>query len=176
MRIVHISAVGLVCLALSACAPESGGAPTGSAAASGGQDLAANAKPVSAERAKAIFDAVCGASLPRFDTAPQRMAAQGFTRTSTMATGTMFSATENASFRIMDGPGASKKCSFVIGTKDQPDTVRQAMAGGEKIGSTSVPDLVVWLYKGQKTLVFSGPSEKRANGETIMSFQMLSER
>ncbi len=168
-RLRRLSSAAVACLVMAACVPD--GAPTTTGAPRSAEPLA-NATPVSAARAKAMFDAVCGASLPNFDAAPKLMAAQGFTRSSPMGTATIYSRTENASFQIKDGPGLGKTCSMVVATKDAPATVK-ASVRGTKIFQTMGSDAA--LYNGGKALILHQPPQK-SDGLTYMNFQMLSER
>jgi hypothetical protein len=95
-----------------------------------------------------LFEAVCGASLPNFASAPARMAANGITLRSRSGTATMFSATENVSFQIQDGPGFGKGCSMVFMPRDSAANLNRAVAA---LGPTQPG--VGTRYRGRNVLV-----------------------
>jgi hypothetical protein len=91
----------------------------------GGVPLAGgNPAPVSTARAVALFDAVCGGTAARnFSGAKQVMAQNGVTAPSPLGTTTMFSTTEDLSFKVAPGD----TCSMVFGTRDSRSTVANAV-------------------------------------------------
>jgi hypothetical protein len=165
----NIAVAGAACaLLLAACTPDEGPVSR-PASTTAGVGLAANATPVSPARAKAIFDNVCGASLPNFATASKRMTAQGFTRSSPLGTGTIYSATENASIQIN-----GKTCSLVVATKASADAMRAAVMGpaaGPSAGHSGV-DFVA-MYPGGRAVVTSGMITRELGDLTFINFKML---
>ncbi|MFV0385794.1 hypothetical protein [Paracoccus sp. (in: a-proteobacteria)] len=178
-RIKFISIAAAGSLFLAACAPEGSTGQTsalaaGSAAATANFNPAESA-PVSAARAKALFEGVCAASLPNFKSAPNTMRAMGFTRPSPMGTATIYSASENASVQIIDGPGLGKTCSLVVGSKDSPDALRNAVLGPKQMKGTPFGGEYGALYQMRNVLIMSEPPLS-SDGLTYMTFKMLSER
>lgn len=129
--------------------------------------------PVSVIRAIALFDAVCGATLPGFSDAPRQLVANGITIPSPEGTATQFSATEDVSFQIQDGPGKGRTCSMVFGTPDSPQTVTRGFAGlGQFVETPLGPGT---LYRDTQSVVLIGASS--AQGRiTYLNLRLLSER
>lgn len=153
------------CAALAACAPD-----TSTPASSAPSDLGA---AVSAARAKTLFDAVCGASLPNFASAPARMSANGITRSSPIGSGLRYGATEDISFSVQDGPGFGNTCSMVLGTNDDPQRVIAAVLGPatavvEGMGQAA-------LYPGTKALM-TGRVAPASGGRNYVNIRMMSGR
>lgn len=84
-------------------------------------------EPVPAARAVALFDAVCGSTLPDFRNAGGLLRANGFTRET--AAETIFSTREDASFRVRSG---GDDCSFVFGSTEPRATI---FAAFESLGT-----------------------------------------
>lgn len=178
MKKVRATAGIFAALALLAgCTTET--APTGAVQgapatpATTGTGVARNAKPVTPARARALFDAICAASLNGdFATAPERLRANGFTRTSPLGSGTIYSQTENASFQIKDGPGFGKTCSMVVASQSQPATMRAALMVGKTMDT---PFGLAGLYPNTGALVVEG-TVKRDGGLTYFNYRLLSDR
>jgi hypothetical protein len=82
---------------------------------------------IAADRAASVFLSVCKESADRdFADAEAAMAQVGVTKKNA-ETGTVYSETEDLSFRIMDGPGMGKSCSMVFITGDSPEQVADAL-------------------------------------------------
>ncbi len=81
-------------------------------------------KVVPVSRALQIFDAVCRRSQPDFASFDRNVKQLGEVRKA--STGTVFSQTEDVSFKILDGPGGGKSCSMVYGTKESKRAVFRA--------------------------------------------------
>ena len=98
-----------------------------------------------------------------------RMTAQGFTRSSPLGTGTIYSATENASIQIN-----GKTCSLVVATKASADAMRAAVMGpaaGPSAGHSGV-DFVA-MYPGGRAVVTSGMITRELGDLTFINFKML---
>lgn len=128
--------------------------------------------PVTPARAKALFDAICGASLPNFDTAPQRLRANGFTRPSPQGTAALYSETENVSFQISDGPGMGKTCSMVVASQPSAAALRAAVMGS---GAKDTPLGTTALYPNTAALVLEGRTT-REGGLIYANYRLLSDR
>ena len=147
------------------------GAPAPVAATATGP--AENAKPVAPARAKALSDAVCGASLKGdFATAPERLRANGFTRISPLGTPTTYSQTENASFKIENGPGFGKSCSMVVATQSSPAAVRAALMPGKPMAT---PFGLAAIYANTGALIVEGPTN-RDGGLNYVNYRLFSDR
>ena len=132
-----------------------------------------NQMPVSVIRAIALFDAVCGATLPGFNDASQQLVANGITIPSPEGTATLFSATEDVSFQIQDGPGQGRTCSMVFGTPDSPQTVGRGFAGlGQFVETPFGPGT---LYRDTDSVVLIGASSVQGT-TTYLNLRLLSER
>jgi hypothetical protein len=82
---------------------------------------------IDADRAVSVFLSVCKESADRdFADAEAAMAQVGVTKKNA-ETGTIYSETEDLSFRIMDGPGMGKSCSMVFITDASPEQVADAL-------------------------------------------------
>ncbi len=127
---------------------------------------------VTPDRAVALFDAVCGASLPAFATAPEAMAQAGITRPS--GDGTMSAADEDASFRIEDGPGLGQSCTMTVGTDDAAGTLAalRAVTGGVQ----DTPFGPAGLYRGRPALLIFPAAPPAADGRATITVRLLSER
>lgn len=82
---------------------------------------------IAADRAVSVFLSVCKESADRdFADAEAAMAELGVTKKNA-ETGSVYSETEDLSFRIVDGPGMGKSCSMVFITRDTPELVAGAL-------------------------------------------------
>ncbi len=128
--------------------------------------------PVTAARAVALLDAVCGASLPKFGTIDATLRANGFA----MAPGTtaLRSATEEVSFRLQDGPGDGKTCAMIFAASDGPDAVKAAF---ETLGAFKQTPLgLATKYRGRAAiLIYDGPGQQIAAVQ-YYTVRLLSER
>jgi hypothetical protein len=123
---------------------------------------AADLPPVGAARAAALFDAVCGKSLPRFRAAARTMEANGFTAASPFGTATVYSSAEDASFKVVDGPSGGKTCSMVFVSRDPKARLLSAFGqiAGRPFDDARAPRAAT-RYQGQDVLVlFEGPNRK----------------
>ncbi len=128
---------------------------------------------ISATRALALFDAVCGASLPGFTRAPALMAANGITVPSPTGTATVYSATEDVSFQVQDGPGAGRTCSMVFGT---PHSAANAASTFSAVGQfVETPLGLGTIYRGTNAVVLIGGSSTQGN-TNYLNLRLLSER
>lgn len=129
-------------------------------------------QPISASRAVALLDAVCGASLPKFGTIDAALRASGFA----LATGTtsMRSATEEVSFRLADGPGDGKTCAMIFATPEGPDAVKAAFATLGVFKDT--PLGLATKYRGRPAIfIYDGPGQQ-IGGAQYYTVRLLSER
>lgn len=134
---------------VAACTPVSGIATTANPRVGEG--------PVPSSRALALFDEVCGASLPDFRSAERRLAANGFTDRAT--SGTIFSPAENASFRVADSVTFGPTCSFVFASQEPPDQVFETFAA---LGTPTPSALgVTGLYRDREAIVLYSPPTQR---------------
>jgi hypothetical protein len=132
--------------------------------------------PVAPDRALALFDGICGESLPDFADAPVLMQAAGVTRPADDATGAMFGATEDISFRIEEGPGLGKSCRMVVATTDPAgmlDALRAATGGMQDTAFGPAG-----LYRGRRALLVvpAAAAAAEPNGRTYIDARLLSER
>ena len=82
---------------------------------------------IAADRAVSVFLSVCKESADRdFADAEAAMAQVGVTKKNA-ETGSVYSETEDLSFKIVDGPGMGKSCSMVFITSDSPELVAGAL-------------------------------------------------
>jgi hypothetical protein len=155
-----IRGLPIAVLALSACVPGGFG---GNAA-------------VTPDRAVALLDSVCGAGLPDFAFAPALFEQNGITRPSDAGDGRIFAATEDASFRIVEGPGLGQTCEMIVGTTDPAGTLDalRAVTGGMQDTDFGPAG----LYRGRKALLIvpAAAAEAGAGGRTYIDVQLLSER
>jgi hypothetical protein len=129
-------------------------------------------QPVSAARAVALLDAVCGASLPKFGTIDATLRANGMT----VATGTntLRSAAEHVSFRLADGPGDGKTCAMTFGATDGVDAVKAAFAALGALRDTPLGPAT--KYRGRPAIfIYDGPSDQ-IGGVQFYTVRLLSER
>ena len=128
---------------------------------------------ISAARAVALFDAVCGASLPGFANASALMAANGITMPSPRGTPTMFSLTEDVSFQLQDGPGQGRTCSMVFGTTDAPQQTTATFATmGQFVETPLGPGTI---YRNTTAVVLIGGSTPQGR-VTLFNLRLLSDR
>ena len=130
--------------------------------------------PVATSRAIQLFDAVCGASLDNdFKSASSLMAANGVAVASPFGTPTVYSATEDVSFQIQDGPGFGKTCSMVWGTQDRLDVVFNTLMAIGKFRPTDIG--VMALYRGQQRLVILNDGRQKSGTTTYYNLKLLSD-
>ena len=164
---------------LSGCAMPIGPQPTALAQSGPAQSNAAlslqtvGTASISTTRALVLFDAVCGASLPSFATAPARMAANGVTVPSPSGTGTVFGATEDVSFQIQDGPGAGRTCSMVFGTPQSAATAAETFAAMGQFVET--PLGLGTIYRGTDAVVLIGGTTTQGS-VTYLNLRLVAER
>ena len=128
---------------------------------------------ISAARALALFDAICGESLPGFTRAPALMASNGITVPSRSGTATVYSATEDVSFQLQDGPGAGRTCSMVFGTTQSAATAANTFA---VIGQfVETPLGLGTIYRGTHAVVLIG-GKSIQGPTTYLNLRLLSER
>ena len=139
-------------LALGACEEAPRLSVTPGTVQSGAATIASQNPPVTATRAVALFDAVCGASLKdEFASAAKLAKANGVSVPSPFGTPTIYSGTEDLSFQVQDGPGFGKTCSMVFGSTQPKATV---MAGVSQINPFRPSDIgLMALYRDQQRLV-----------------------
>jgi hypothetical protein len=129
---------------------------------------------VSAARAVAAFDAVCGASLPNFAGAEANMRSIGVTIPSPDGTPTIYSQTEDLSFQLQNPPGGGRACSMVFGSSDSPNTVGAAFASmGTIVPSPYGPAAV---YRGTSAVVVFSDQQTQRNGRRYYNLRMFSGR
>lgn len=131
-------------------------------------------QPISAERAVALFKATCGASLPNFANLKSKLVQNGFTHKE--PTGTVFNIREDASVKLLNGPGAGRSCSFVYASQQSRDV---AFAAYEKtfgpIAQTPLGQTAGYQSGGKTTLVLlTDPT--RSNGLNYFKLSLLSQR
>jgi hypothetical protein len=180
MRFVTVIGIG-ISLALSGCQlvkPRVEGppafvpanpVPTGTPAT----PVAATAPaPVSAQRALALLDAVCGASLPNFGTIDGALRNNGIT-TATQ-TNAMRGAAEEVSFRLADGPGDGKTCAMTFASPDGLEAVKAAFA---TLGAFKETPLgLATKYRGRPAIfIYDGPGQQ-VGGVQYYTVRLLSER
>ena len=165
-------ALGLVG-ALSACeAPAAPPVATSQPAAT--EDTPAGpSHPVTTARAVQLFDTVCGASLgSEFASAKAKMAANGITLPSPLGTATVYSATEDVSFQIQDGPGFGKTCSLVWGTTDARSTVTASVNTINRFQPTALG--LAARYRNQDRMVLFDGGRSKIGGTVYYSLKLLS--
>jgi hypothetical protein len=129
--------------------------------------------PISPIRAVALFDAVCGASLPGFANALALMTANGIAVPSPDGTATVYSASQDVSFQIQDGPGAGRTCSMVFGTTEPPQAAAVAFASlGQFVETPLGPGTI---YRNTQAVVLIGGSATQGP-ITYLNLRLLSER
>ncbi len=137
-----------------------------------------NLPPVGSARAAALFEAICGKSLPNFNKALRVAKANGVTHKA--QTGTMYSTTEDLSVKVFDGPGAGKTCSIVFRSNDSRSKFLRATAAlspdGElhTISHQSSGKTTGSLYEGKALFFVDGPT--RSGGKKYYNMKMLSQR
>lgn len=129
-------------------------------------------QPITAVEAVAAFEGICGASLPNFAGAKNRMAAFGITAQLLAGSDTIHSPTKQISFKILDGPGLGKTCSMVFATQERPATVQAAF---NKLGTFIESSLGRGTFYADRALVLQ-PEATRRGGGTYYNLRMLSER
>ena len=129
--------------------------------------------PISANRALTLFDAVCGAALPGFAQAPALMAANGITVPSPSGTATVYSATEDVSFQLQDGPGAGRTCSMVFGTTQSAASAASTFSAFGQFVET--PLGLGTIYRNTNAVVLIGGSSTQGP-TTYLNLRLLSER
>lgn len=129
-------------------------------------------QPVQVSRAVSVFNDVCGASLPNFNRAPQRMARHGLTNRA--ATGTVFSPKENMSVKVLPGPGIGKTCSLVFASTAPPPAALKTLqaAYGPLVSS---PLGLAAPYPGRRTVVLFVAARSEAKLHHY-NLRLLSER
>ena len=126
---------------------------------------------VSPKKAVAIFEDVCGGSLPKFRSARSRMKKHGVTNVA--KTGTVFSTKENLSIKIVDGPGFGKTCSLAFATKENRPSYIKATS---KLGTfVQTPFGEGTLYQNRSVIVTRSSGTKRGS-ISYYNLKMLSER
>ena len=129
--------------------------------------------PISVTRAVALFDAICGASLPRFEGAGLLMGRNGINLISGDGVLTLFSPTEDVSFQLQDGPGQGRTCSMVFGTTE---TAQAATAGFAVMGQfVETPLGPGTLYRRSQAVVLIGRNAVQGD-TTYLNLRLLSER
>jgi hypothetical protein len=126
----------------------------------------ATASPVkvSSKRAVAMFRDVCGTTAAgHFAGARQRMKAYNVTAPSPQGTSTLFSTTEDVSFKITDGPGFGKTCSIVYGSKDTPKIVAETYVANFGASEQS-PFGLTAFDRTHKRLVIIGATSRSQDG------------
>ncbi len=180
MQRSHLLGAGLLTLLLAGCQlskPRVEGPPAFSAAnpVTGAVSPAVQPtapQPVSATRAVALLDAVCGASLPNFGTIDAALRANGITVVTTA--NTQRSASEHISFRLADGPGDGKTCAMIFGSTDPHDTTRAAFATLGAFKDT--PLGLATKYRGRAAIfIYDGPTDQ-IGGIQFYTVRLLSER
>ncbi len=136
--------------------------------------------PVSVSRALGLFDAVCGAGLPKFAKSKQLAASNGIGNQA--STGTIFSETDNLSIKILDGPGLGKTCSMVFASAEPRSKAFAAYS--RKFGKISTPKtagapegILLAGYSFQaRFAVVQIKEPKRRNGLNYYNLRLWSER
>ena len=133
--------------------------------------------PIGVTRAVALFDSICGASLPDFTSAVRRMADSGINKGALDAdphtVPTIYSPTEDVSFQVQDGPGQGRTCSMVFGTTE---TVQAARAGFSVMGQfVETPLGPGALYRRTQAVVLIGRNAVQGD-TTYLNLRLLSER
>ena len=162
----------LAALGLSGCEASAPAAPVVVAAAATAAPQNASA-PISVTRAVALFDAICGATLPRFEGAGLLMGRNGINISEGDDLLTLFSPTEDVSFQLQDGPGQGRTCSMVFGTTE---TVQAARAGFSVMGQfVETPLGPGTLYRNSQAVVLIGRDAVQGS-TTYLNLRLLSER
>lgn len=146
--------------------------PAGPSAVDTGTGLAPDARRISVNRARELFDLICGASLPDFDDAGERLARNNFTRKSPTGSATLYSQTENVSFQIQNGPGTGRTCSMAFASDASAAEVSRAMMTGK---ITDFAGQRAALFGESRALVLEGPVRLSA-GLSYFGYKLLSER
>jgi hypothetical protein len=129
--------------------------------------------PISVTRAVALFDAICGASLPRFEGAGPLMGRNGINQSEGDDGLTLFSPTEDVSFQVQEGPGQGRTCSMVFGTTE---TVQAARTGFSVLGQfVETPLGPGTLYRNSQAVVLIGRNAVQGD-TTYLNLRLLSER
>lgn len=161
--------LGFAALGLTACAPPTAGvAPVPVPAAP-----AFDSAPISVTRAVALFDNICGASLPDFTSAARRMAENGINQVTSDRIPTLFSQTEDVSFQLQLGPGPSRICSMVFGTTETAEAARAGFAVTGQFFDTPVGPGAV--YRGTHAITLIGGTALQGT-TTYLNLRLLSER
>lgn len=125
-------------------------------------------------RALNVFDAVCGQSLPDFASAPRLMTQNGITNKA--STGTVYSATEDLSFKIVDGPGIGNSCSMVFVSKEPKKQVFDAYRS-KFIRVDQTPLGLTGGYTiNNRVAVVLISEPRRVDGQNYYNLRLLSER
>lgn len=129
--------------------------------------------PISVTRAVALFDSICGASLPDFRSAARRMAENGINVVTADRLPTLFSRTEAVSFQLQLGPGPARTCSMVFGTTE---TVQAPRAGFAVMGQfIETPLGPGTMYRNTQSVVLIGRNAVQGD-TTYLNLRLLSER
>ncbi|MHA6263400.1 hypothetical protein ACXYMO_09370 [Arenibacterium sp. CAU 1754] len=129
---------------------------------------------VPAERAVALFDAICGKSLPNFAKAKRIAATNGLTQSA--AGGAVHSTRDNLAFRLEAGPGVGKSCVLIFETKSKERAILRALKAlnsGNTLAKRNGD--MHGLYQGRPAVFFeTGPL--RLPGVQLHILTMWSER
>jgi hypothetical protein len=128
--------------------------------------------PVSAMRAVALLDAVCGASLPNFGTIDAALRSNGITVAT--ESNAMRGTGEEVSFRLQDGPGDGKTCAMTFASPDGPEAVKTAFTTLGAFRET--PLGLATKYRGRQAIfIYDGPGQQ-VGGAQYYTVRLLSER
>lgn len=166
--------LGFAALGLTACAaPTAGVAPVPVPVPAAPAAPAIDSAPISVTRAVALFDNICGASLPDFTSAARRMAENGINQMTSDRIPTLFSQTEEVSFQLQLGPGPSRICSMVFGTTETAQAARAGFAVTGQFFDTPVGPGAV--YRGTHAITLIGGTALQGT-TTYLNLRLLSER
>lgn len=132
-------------------------------------------RPVSPERALALFEAVCASSLPNFSAASAAVVADGNTRPSPVDPKVGHGAVEDVSFEVSKAGGTDATCSMVFGTTSDADAVFSGF-GKRYPASSAIGTLVTTVDASQSFSISIELHEITTlpNGTTYVEIKMTS--
>jgi hypothetical protein len=136
-------------------------------ATGGTSSQSSSIRPISADRAYALFEDICGESLPSFDKAKKLMRQNGIT--DERGSGTTYSKTENVSFQIQIDSDR-RNCSVVWGSNQNMREIKNAILGD--LGHTTSSVGLVAKYNDSTVWVLA-PKPAELNGLLYFNLKMV---
>jgi len=126
---------------------------------------------ISAAGSVSLFETICGGALPNFKSAVKRMKANGIDQPSPLGTSTLYSASGNVSFKILDGPGSGKNCSMVLTTTEPKSKIKSAIA---RLGPFK--ETALGMTAGYNNALVLSRVTTAPNDDNVLNLRMLSTR